>query len=57
MCPNFPRDPLRDKQMDPPTGFCARCGAELYHYDGEICPECKEEIENGWKVKESGGAC
>lgn len=40
------RDPLRDKQCDMPVGLCARCGAELYWYDGEICPDCKEELES-----------
>ena len=22
--------------------FCTRCGAELKHYEGELCSECKK---------------
>ena len=39
-------DPLRDVQTVPPVGTCARCGCELYPYEGEICEQCKEELEN-----------
>ena len=39
-------DPLRDVQRQLPSGWCARCGAELYPYDSEICAECKEELES-----------
>lgn len=46
MYPDRVRDPLRDKQRDMPTGYCTRCEAELYRYDGEICPDCKEELES-----------
>lgn len=38
--------PCRDPQDSMPVGACARCGLELYPYDdGEICKECKEELE------------
>lgn len=39
-------DPLRDAQTTPPAGTCARCGYELYPYEGEICEKCKEEIKD-----------
>lgn len=38
--------PLRDTQLQPPVGTCARCGYELYPHESEICEKCKEEIEN-----------
>ena len=39
-------DPLRDMQDEPPAGYCARCGCELYPHESEICEKCKEESEN-----------
>ena len=39
-------NPLCDTQEKAPTGYCARCGADLYSYDtGAICTECQEEIK------------
>lgn len=38
--------PLRDSQLDPPIGWCARCGGELYRGEEEICEKCKEELED-----------
>lgn len=35
-------DPLRDMQDEPPAGYCARCGAELYG-DETMCPDCEKE--------------
>lgn len=52
MYPDAVRDPLRDKQQDPPTGYCARCGAELYRYDrGPLCPECERDESVDEKLK------
>lgn len=40
-------DPIRDIQQQPPVGWCARCGCELYPYDeAEVCQICKEDMEN-----------
>lgn len=40
-------DPLRDMQQQPPVGWCARCGCELYQYDdAEVCQICKEELDD-----------
>lgn len=37
---------LRDTQLDPPVGYCPKCGCELYRYDGDLCPNCEEsELE------------
>ena len=48
----LPLNPLRDKQQDPPTGYCARCGAELYRYDrGPLCPECERDESVDEKLK------
>lgn len=40
----------RDPQQDPPTGYCSRCGGELYGEEperwGGFCEECRLEEEN-----------
>ena len=46
-------NPLRDVQLEPPSGTCDRCGCDLYPCDnGEICEKCKEESENGQQFDE-----
>ncbi len=48
-------DPLRDMQDEPPAGYCARCGGELwpgelvYNWDDRgvfICPDCFKTAVN-----------
>ena len=48
--------PLRDMQDEPPAGYCARCGGELYGVEAVdgLCPECKEE--EGYERSDPGGA-
>ncbi len=39
-------DPLRDMQDMPPTGYCARCGGEIYAAEPDtLCSFCAEEME------------
>lgn len=38
-------DPM-DSQDRPPVGQCARCGAEIYYGDSELCTECDAEIHS-----------
>ena len=35
-----------DTQQDPPAGWCAGCGMEVYEEDEILCPDCREEKEN-----------
>lgn len=35
-----------DRQDRPPIGECARCGAEIYSGDSELCTECDAEINS-----------
>lgn len=35
--------PLRDLQRVWPSGWCPRCGGELYGDEGPLCPACQEE--------------
>lgn len=38
------REPFKDVQLDDPTGYCLRCGGELYSYDdADFCSECMED--------------
>lgn len=41
------RYPLRDKQLDPPAGYCTKCGGEIYdpHNMSGLCAWCEDEQE------------
>lgn len=45
----MPLNPLRDSQLEPPSGYCIHCGGELYGDEEVICPTCLTTLEQDEK--------
>lgn len=39
------QNPLRDNQLEPPSGYCIYCDGELYGDEYGICTECLKRLD------------